>query len=106
MDPDDIDIKACASRELEEEISLIFQSHELKMIGVYSKKNRDPRENDMNNPCRIISIAFLLRTQGELPRATANDDAKQLAFFDVTNLPPFAFDHAQIISDALQFEKY
>lgn len=102
FDLEDLDIKECAARELQEETCLLRPSSEFQLIGIYSEKNRDPRENNPDDPCRIVSVAFLLRLYEEPQKIEAQDDAKQLAFFDVSKLPPLAFDHKQIISDALK----
>lgn len=102
FDLEDLNIKECAARELQEETCLLRPSSEFQLIGIYSEKNRDPRENNPDDPCRVVSVAFLLRLYEEAQKIEAQDDAKQLAFFDVSKLPSLAFDHKQIISDALK----
>ena len=80
-----------ARRELMEEAGL--QCDSMMQIGAYSTPDRDPRE-------RIITVAFCA-----LVRATdvqAADDAARAEWFPVESTPPLAFDHEQILSDALQ----
>ena len=76
-------------REFEEEVGLKAKIR--KLLGVYSKPDRDPRGH-------VISIVFLLDAEGE---AKAGDDASDAKFFDLNALPPLAFDHAEIIRDAI-----
>jgi len=97
----DSDIMDAAVRELSEETSLTAARDELEWVGVFSKKNRDPREAIASKPCRIVSTAFLLRTEKALDPC-AKDDAKQLRWFDLNALPDLAFDHAEIIDSALK----
>jgi len=78
----------CAHREAKEETSLdIF---DLKLMGVYSEPNRDPRHH-------TITTVFTAKAKGT-PKA--NDDAKEIGIFTENNLPsPIAFDHSEILSD-------
>ena len=84
-----------ASRELEEETGLIISSENglLKQLGCYSQVDRDPRG-------RVITSAFY----AVVPKADVkgNDDARDARWFPVSALPPLAFDHDQILRDALQ----
>ncbi len=105
FDPQDLNVKACAARELAEEVSLVRPIEDFKLVGVYSEKNRDPRGNNSQEPCRVISIAFMICIEGENAEIKACDDASDWAFFDVTQLPPLAFDHFQIVSDALSLKR-
>ncbi|MFH1393942.1 MAG: NUDIX hydrolase [Candidatus Micrarchaeota archaeon] len=79
----------CLIREMKEETGLDIKPAGL--IGVYSDPKRDPRG--------IIAAAYLVkRTGGE---AKAGDDAGEVKWFGIDNLPELAFDHAKIIEDAL-----
>lgn len=84
-----------ASRELQEETGLIISSGNglLKQLGCYSKVDRDPRG-------RVITIAFY----AVIPKAAVkgSDDARDARWFPVSALPPLAFDHDQILRDALR----
>ena len=78
-------------RELEEETSL--KGNIEKLIGVYSKPDRDPRGH-------TISIAYIVSAKSD--KVKPSDDAKEVKWFPVDNLPKLAFDHLDIIKDALQ----
>ncbi len=84
-------VENAAIREAMEETGLKVRL--LKLIGVYSDPNRDPRGH-------VISIAFIAEGEGELKAAS---DAEDVAVFDLKHLPDkIAFDHSKIISDALK----
>lgn len=82
--------EAAAKRELTEETGL--QVKQVQQVGAYSAVDRDPRE-------RVVTIAYMAFVEG-LPPVTGNDDARIARWFPLNNLPPLAFDHAQILSDA------
>lgn len=100
LDLNDQNIKACAKRELEEETGLKVELSNLVLIGIFTEKNRDPRENLGTKPCRVCSAAFSTVIQKENHTIKANDDAKMTAFFPISKLPALAFDHAEIIKMA------
>lgn len=77
-----------AMREAEEETGLKV-SH-LRLFGVYSQPDRDPRHH-------TITIVFWARSE-ESPEA--GDDAAAASIFPWNSLPkPMAFDHAKILRD-------
>ena len=81
----------CAVRELEEETGL--KVNEVWQIGAYSKIDRDPRG-------RTITVAYLAVV--EAPEAVeGQDDAAKAEWFPLSALPPLAFDHSDIIQDAI-----
>ncbi len=80
----------CARRELKEETGL--EVNEVKQIGAYSTVDRDPRG-------RTITVAYITHVPQELP-VIGLDDAAQAKWWPINNLPPLAFDHAQILHDA------
>lgn len=84
----------CAIRELEEETGL--QITDLQQIGAYSKVDRDPRG-------RTITVAYLVIIDHPIP-VTGQDDAAKAQWFPIDALPPLAFDHEDIMKDAI--EKY
>jgi len=86
-------VEEAVLREFEEEVGL--KARIKKLLGVYSKPDRDPRG-------QVISIVFLLDAEGD---AKAGDDAADARFFPLDNLPPLAFDHDEIIKDAIQAMK-
>ena len=81
----------CAIRELMEETGLKVE--ELKEIGSYSKVDRDPRG-------RTITVAYLAIVD-KPTEVKGNDDAAKAEWFSISELPPLAFDHDEIIMDAL-----
>ena len=99
----DLDISACALRELSEEAGLQFQrsltvpSH-MELVGVYSAKDRDPR------PERVISIAYLAVLAGEqaLLSPIPDTDVSEARWFPIEAVAELdlAFDHDEIIRDA------
>lgn len=86
----------CAKRELMEETGV--ENIHLEHFGVYDKPGRDPRS-------WIISNAhFAIVSEHNLTNRQANDDASDVQLFsikEVLNLD-LAFDHAQIIEDAIE----
>jgi 8-oxo-dGTP diphosphatase len=79
-----------ARRELEEETGLrdVF----LEQLYTFGSVKRDPRE-------RVVSVAYYALVK---PSAvTAATDAAEARWFDVSQLPPLAFDHKDILATAL-----
>lgn len=76
-------------RELAEETTLTGSNPQF--IGYYTDPHRSPNQ--------AFNIAYALTTTGT-PQAA--DDAAELGYFSINDLPPLAFDHHQIISDYLQ----
>lgn len=91
MDMDET-AEQCAFRELKEETGL--QLSEAIQIGCYSDVNRDPRG-------RTLSVAYLMFVDNEMP-VSGRDDAVQARWWPIDELPTLAFDHKQIIEDALK----
>ena len=82
----------CAIRELEEETGL--KVSELQQIGAYSKLDRDPRG-------RTVTVAYLVRIN--VPIAViGQDDAAKAEWFPLSTLPSLAFDHEDIMQDAIR----
>lgn len=83
----------CAVRELKEETGLTV--NRIRQIGAYSKVDRDPRG-------RTVSIAYLAIV--DTPTAVSGmDDAAKAAWFPLASLPDLAFDHKDIMTDAIAF---
>ena len=81
-------------REMKEETGLICDITDL--FGVYSDPNRDPRGH-------TVSIIYdLTKKDGALQ---SGDDATDVKFFPLSNLPPLAFDHDNIILDKMERNK-
>ena len=81
----------CAIRELEEETGLKVST--VRQIGAYSKVDRDPRG-------RPITVAYLAIID-KPAQVTGLDDAAKAEWFHLSALPELAFDHADIMADAI-----
>jgi 8-oxo-dGTP diphosphatase len=79
----------CAKREMKEETGLIIDL--IKLTGVYSDPMRDPR--------KVIAVAYLVKRVGGEPKA--GDDASEVKWFDLNNLPKLCADHSKIVKDAI-----
>lgn len=84
-------LEECALRELKEETGL--QGIELHQFKAYSAIDRDPRQ-------RTIGIAFI-GIADPAAKANAGDDAADAEWFELDKLPDLAFDHTQIVSEAI-----
>ena len=82
----------CAVRELKEETSIVIS--DLHQIGVHSKVDRDPRG-------RTVSVAYLAITD-KTQIAVGQDDAAEVKWWPLTALPEMAFDHDDIMRDAVR----
>ena len=89
---EDETLETCAARELMEETGVA--ADRLRLVGTYSEPKRDPRH-------RTVTVAFLTRVATGT-EASAGDDAAEAGWFALDALPPLAFDHADIIDDALK----
>ena len=85
----------CAIRELEEETGMRIT--DLQQIGAYSKVDRDPRG-------RTITVAYLAIVDAPVD-VTGQDDAAKAQWFPIDALPPLAFDHEDIMRDAIRTYK-
>jgi len=85
-------VEKAVLREVQEEIGLDAQI--VKLLGVYSEPNRDPRFH-------VVSVVFVLDAYGE-PKG--GDDAKRALVFPIEDLPfdKIVFDHAKILKDYLR----
>ena len=81
----------CAIRELKEETGL--EVDKVKEIGTYSKVDRDPRG-------RTITVAYLAMVDAPL-EVMGQDDAAKAQWFPIDALPELAFDHDEIMRDAM-----
>ena len=92
----DEELENAAYRELEEETSISnIKLHQFKTFG---KPGRDPRG-------RTISIIYygILKNNNQVIKA--GDDAKNLKWYSLDNLPLLAFDHIEIIKEFTQHKK-
>jgi 8-oxo-dGTP diphosphatase len=84
-------VEDAARRELFEETGVTPRTQSL--IGVYSNPKRDPRGH-------TVSVAYLMRVGNVTPKAS--DDASAAAFLADWRDKKLAFDHAQIVADAVK----
>lgn len=84
-------VENCAKRELKEETGLM--NVYLQQFHVFSKVDRDPRD-------RVITVAFWGVVQQSDFHAKAGDDAANVKWFNINQLPSLAFDHDDIIKMA------
>jgi 8-oxo-dGTP diphosphatase len=83
-------VEAACRREVLEESGL--QLSDLKLVGVYSDPNRDPRGH-------VVSVAYTTRLEtAAQPRA--GSDALSAEWIKDWRSHSLAFDHAEIIADA------
>ncbi len=84
-------VEEAAAREAEEETGLRVEI--LRLVGVYSDPDRDPRGHN-------VSCAFLARPRPGSGDPAAATDAADAAFLDPSTVE-LAFDHERIVADAL-----
>ena len=77
-----------AIREAFEETGLSVEL--IKLVGVYSDPDRDPRGH-------TVSVCYLAKGFGELK---SGSDAASADLFELESVPELAFDHNKIINDA------
>lgn len=82
----------CAIRELEEETGLRLT--DIHQIGAYSKIDRDPRG-------RTVTVAYLAIID-EPATVIGQDDAAKAEWWPLSDLPHLAFDHYDIMQDAIK----
>ena len=88
----DEDLDVCAARELQEETGI--GGLYLEQLYTFGATHRDPRE-------RVISVAYYaLVPQDALATPRAASDATEVGWYAFEDLPPLAFDHAQVIEMA------
>ena len=89
----DEDLDRCALRELEEETGITGVY--LEQLYTFGAPGRDPRE-------RVISVAWYALIPPDRMNIRAASDAREVAWFEVRQLPPLAFDHKAIVEMAHQ----
>lgn len=80
-----------ARRELREETGL--EKVYLEQLYTFGALDRDPRE-------RVVSVAYYALVRLSDHQVKAATDARDAAWFPMTDLPRLAFDHAEILSVA------
>ncbi len=81
-------LEEAALRELQEETGIA--SIKLEQFHTYSKVDRDPRH-------RTITTVFIGYATGNTAEPEAGDDAANVQWFQLNQLPSLAFDHAEVM---------
>lgn len=90
-------LEEAAIREFFEETNLVTNKDKIHLFCVNSSPTRDPRGHVIDH------VYVVLSHYGEMK---AKDDARAIAYFDLNELPPLAFDHEDVIKAfRLRFEK-
>ena len=90
-------LEEAALRELEEETGV--RDVYLEQLYTFGDPDRDPRG-------RTITVAYIALVPAAAIHPHAGDDAAEARWWSVYSLPPLAFDHADILSYALQRLRY
>ena len=80
-----------ARRELKEETGVAVE--DLEQLTIAGDPGRDPRG-------WTVSAVFWARVDAATANAVADDDAAEVGWFDLDELPEMAFDHAMILGRA------
>jgi len=89
------DPEAAARRELEEETGIALPKLFLEQLYTFGAPGRDPREH-------VVSVAHYALVKLSDHRVKAATDARDAAWFSVSDLPALAFDHDDIVEVALE----
>ncbi len=90
----DEEVTMAAVRELREETGLKVKEEDLNFIDYFDAPDRDPRG-------RLISFAFKVEV-GPKVTIKAGDDAGEVEWFSLVDLPDLAFDHQTIIARSFE----
>lgn len=91
---EDEELDECAARELFEETGVDIDPAKLRQVFAVGKKVRDPRT-------RIISMVYTAVVDRYEQPICADDDAEEVAWFAMDELPSLAADHLDIIRNVL-----
>ncbi|MFH2052072.1 MAG: NUDIX hydrolase [bacterium] len=86
------DIADAILREIAEETGL--RGVAFTQFRAFGSPGRDPRGH-------TVSIVYTAVLRGDLPPVAGGDDAAEARWFPVGNLPDLAFDHGEILHQAL-----
>ena len=90
----DEELEDCAIRELYEETGVDIEPRYLRQAFTVGKKNRDPRG-------RIIAVVYTAVVNRSEHMLCAKDDADEVAWFRIDDLPSLAADHLETIRRTL-----
>jgi 8-oxo-dGTP diphosphatase len=90
-------LEAAALRTLEEETGLgdVY----LEQLYTFGEPKRDPRD-------RVITVAYFAVVPASNVVPCATEDAERVRWWPIYDLPPLAFDHAEILTYALTRLRY
>lgn len=96
----DEDLDTAARRELVEETNVTVDVAHVEQLRTYGTPDRDPR-------MRVVSVAYLCFMPMTETRPVAGDDAATVRWWAIDDLfaedgPDLAFDHTQVIQDAVE----
>ncbi|HXR66800.1 MAG TPA: NUDIX domain-containing protein [Ktedonobacteraceae bacterium] len=89
----DESLETAAKRELREETGV--EDVYLEQLYTFGDPGRDPRT-------RVITVVYFALLDSERLQVRAADDAVDVSWFPVYELPALAFDHAKILQYALE----
>lgn len=95
----DESLEDAAYRELAEETNVTREQVYLEQLYTFGDPDRDPRT-------RVITVAYFALVAADQLEPQAADDADEVDWFSVYDLPPLAFDHADILDYALTRLRY
>lgn len=91
----DEELDECAARELYEETGVDIEPRDLQQVFTVGDKDRDPRG-------RIIAVVYTTVVDNlENHTLCANDDAEEVDWFSMDELPKLAADHLDTIRKTL-----
>ncbi len=92
-------LEEAAYRELAEETGVSGAEVYLEQLYTFGKPDRDPRT-------RVITVAYFALVSADKLDPQAASDAEEVCWFSMYDLPPLAFDHADILDYALTRLRY
>ncbi|MEM7035075.1 MAG: NUDIX domain-containing protein, partial [Chloroflexota bacterium] len=92
-------LESAAYRELAEETNVTGDEVYLEQLFTFGEPGRDPRT-------RVITVAYFALIGADKINPQAADDADEIGWFSVYDLPALAFDHAHILEYALTRLRY